>query len=348
MNTHANTLYVQTQGALLSRSGETVIVKIEKVKRLTVPIHHLDGIVCFGRVMVTPSLIELCADRDVAIAYLSSHGRLIARVTPAVSGNVLLRREQYRQADTPDSCIAIARCFVAAKIQNCRLTLLRAAREGRNRGGDEADGISSLQRAIDRLACSIDSLPQAASLDQVRGIEGEAARVYFEHFNLLIRQNADAFQMEGRSRRPPKDRVNALLSFVYAVLTHEMAAAVEAVGLDPAVGFLHADRPGRVSLALDLLEEFRTLIADRLVLSLINLKQVQPDGFEFQPGGAVQMTDATRRTVLAALTARKKDEVRHPLLEEKVSIGLLPHIQARLLARHLRGDLETYPALVLK
>jgi CRISP-associated protein Cas1 len=343
MNTHANTLYVQTQGALLSRSGETVIVKVEKVKRLTVPVHHLDGIVCFGRVMITPSLIELCADRDVAIAYLTTHGRLVARVTPAVSGNVLLRREQYRRADDAESCIAVARCFVAAKIQNSRQTLQRAARDSK-----DSDRSAKLSRAVDRLACSIESLPPATTLDQVRGIEGEAARVYFEHFNLLIRQNIDEFQMNGRSRRPPKDRVNALLSFVYAVLTHEMAAAVEAVGLDPAVGFLHADRPGRVSLALDLLEEFRTLVADRLVVSLINLKQVQPDGFEFQPGGAVLMNEATRRAVLTALTQRKKDEVTHPLLGEKVTIGLLPHLQARLLARHLRGDLDTYPALVLK
>ena len=343
MTTHGNTLFVQTQGAVLGKEGETVRVKVDGQVKLVVPLHHLNGIVCFGRVLVSPSLVQLCAERDVGIAYMSEHGRFVARLVSAVSGNVLLRREQYRRADAAESCLAIARQIIAAKIQNCRTTLLRGGREC----GD-ADKAQQLRRAADRLACTLDVLAKAESIDSARGCEGEAARVYFESFNLLIRQQNESFQMTGRSRRPPLDPLNAMLSFVYSVLTSEMAAALEGVGLDPAVGFLHVDRPGRLSLALDLLEEFRPLLADRLVLSLINLRQVRPDGFQTQPGGAVLMNAETRKTVLAALTQRKREELTHPLLGEKVTIGLLPHLQARLLARHLRGDLETYPALMLK
>lgn len=343
MTTHGNTLYVQTQGAVLGKQGETVRVKVDGQVKLVVPLHHLNGIVCFGRVLISPSLVQLCAERDVGIAYMSEHGRFVARVVSAVSGNVLLRREQYRRADAPASCLAIARQIIAAKIQNCRTTLLRGARES-----EEADRAHQLRRAADRLACTLDVLANSDSINSARGCEGEAARVYFGSFNLLIRQQHEAFQMTTRSRRPPLDPLNAVLSFVYAVLTSEMAAALEGVGLDPAVGFLHVDRPGRLSLALDLLEEFRPFLADRLVLSLINLRRITPNGFITQPGGAVLMIAETRKTVLASLTQRKREELTHPLFSEKVTIGLLPHLQARLLARHLRGDMDTYPALVLK
>jgi len=343
MNTHANTLFVQTQGAALSKSGETVRVKIDGQCKLTVPLHHLEGIVCFGRVLVSPGLLEECARRGLALAYFTEHGRFVARVVGPISGNVLLRREQYRRADDPAACLRVARSIVAAKIQNGRTTQLRAARETSDPARAE-----QLNRAALRLANTLDDVAKAATVDATRGYEGDAARVYFEHFNLLIRQQAESFSMTTRSRRPPLDPLNALLSFVYAVLTHDMVSALEGVGLDPAVGFLHVDRPGRPSLALDLLEEFRTLIADRLVLSLINLKQVQPDGFQTQPGGAVLMADATRRAVLTALTQRKRDEVTHPLFGDKVTVGLLPHLQARLLARHIRGDMADYPALMLK
>lgn len=284
-----------------------------------------------------------CAERDIAISWLTEQGRYLCRVVSAESGNVLLRRQQYRIADAEEMSLPIARSIVAAKIQNSRTVLLRGAREA-----DDEESAAALRRAADRQACSIQALPQAATLDVVRGCEGEAARVYFESFNHLLRQQREAFAMNGRSRRPPTDRINALLSFVYSVLTHDMAAAVSSVGLDPAVGFLHADRPGRLSLALDLLEEFRAVIADRLVISLINLKQVQADGFDIQPGGAVQMTDSTRRTVLGALVQRKKEELTHPLLDQKVPIGLLPIVQARLLARHVRGEFPAYPAFVGK
>jgi CRISPR-associated protein Cas1 len=343
MTTHANTLFVQTQGAYLSQDGETVRVKIDGQVKLTVPLHHLEGIVCFGRVSVSPGLLAKCAQRGLSIAYFTEHGRFVARMQGPISGNVLLRREQYRRADDPGACLRIARSIVAAKIQNSRTTLLRAARESHDAAKTE-----QLGRVATRLANTLDDVAKADSVDAARGYEGDAARVYFEHFNLLIRQQSDAFQMTTRSRRPPLDPLNALLSFVYAILTNDMVSALEGVGLDPAVGFLHVDRPGRPSFALDLVEEFRTLVADRLVLSLINLKQVQADGFETQPGGAVLMNETTRRTVLTALTQRKRDEVTHPLLGDKVTIGLLPHLQARLLARHIRGDLDDYPALVLK
>ena len=343
MKVHGNTLYVQTAGAYLHKDGETVRVEVERETRLTVPLHHLEGIVCFGRVSMSPPLMAECCERDIGVSWMTDAGRFMCRVIGAESGNVLLRRQQYRLADTEASALQIAKSIVAAKIQNSRTVLLRGAREA-----TDSQEEATLRRAVDRLECSIQALPQAESLNVVRGCEGEAARVYFESFNCLLKQQREHFLMTERSRRPPKDPVNALLSFVYSVLTHDMSAALSTVGLDPAVGFLHVDRPGRLSLALDLLEEFRAVIADRLVISLINLKQVQPDGFTTQPTGAVMMSDTTRRTVLAALVQRKKEELMHPLLDAKVPIGLLPLLQARLLARHIRGELPAYPAFVAK
>jgi CRISPR-associated protein Cas1 len=343
MRTHQNTLYVQTQGAYVGRDHETVRVKVDGQVRLTVPLHHLEGIVCFGRVSVSPGLLALCGERPLHISYLSEHGRFLARVVPATSGNVLLRRQQYRLADQSESCLRVSRAIIAAKIQNCRTLLLRSGRET-----EEEQRADELRRAAVQLGCALQTLTVAGTLDSARGCEGDAARNYFAAFNAMIRQQCEAFSMTERSRRPPLDPLNALLSFLYAILTHEMAGALEAVGLDPAVGFLHVDRPGRLSLALDLVEEFRPLLADRLALALINLRQVRAGGFLTQPGGAVVMDDKTRRAVLTALTQRKREEVLHPLLGEQVSIGLLPHIQARLLARFLRGDMDDYPALVLK
>jgi CRISP-associated protein Cas1 len=343
MRIHGNTLYVQTAGAYLHKEGETVKVEVERQTKLTVPLHHLDGIVCFGRVSVSPPLMAECCERDIGVSWMTDEGRFQCRVVGAESGNVLLRRQQYRLADSDETALSIARGIVAAKIQNSCGVLLRGARESEN-----SDEEAVLRRAVDRLECSIQSLPAAESLNVVRGCEGEAARVYFESFSLLLKQQREHFAMTERSRRPPKDRLNTLLSFVYSVLTHDMAAALSTTGLDPAVGFLHVDRPGRLSLALDLLEEFRAVIADRLVLSLINLKQVQPDGFETQPTGAVLMSHSTRRAVLSALVQRKREELTHPLLDDKVAIGLLPLLQARFLARHVRGDLPAYPAFVGK
>ncbi len=343
MKTHQNTLYVQTQGARIGKDYETVRVKVEGEVKLTVPFHHLEGIVCFGNVLVSPSLMGVCSTHDLSISFMTEQGRFLARVMPVISGNVLLRRQQYRLADQPEACLKVGRAIVAAKIQNCRMLLLRAARES-----DVPDKREPLQQGANRLGCALDTLATAPTLDSVRGCEGDAARVYFEKFNHMIRHQQEAFSMNERTRRPPRDPLNALLSFLYSVLTHDMASALEGVGLDPAVGYLHVDRPGRLSLALDLVEEFRPMLADRLALSLINLRQVRGDGFSTQPGGAVLMDASTRKTVLAALTQRKREEITHPLLGEKVTIGLLLHIQARLLARFIRGDIDQYPALVVK
>lgn len=343
MPQYLNTLFITTQGAYLSRDHETIRVKIEGKVALTVPLHHLEGIVCLGRVTVSPAVFALGSERPLNIAFLSEQGRFHARAESPIHGNVLLRRTQYRQADDPVACLAVARPIIAAKIQNARNSLLRAARDYAS-----SDDATELRRAATHMAAVLDDLPKARTLDVARGIEGETARTYFSAFSRMIRQNREAFAMTGRSRRPPRDPLNALLSFAYGMMRHDCAGALEAVGLDPAVGYLHADRPGRLSLALDLMEEFRTLIADRLVLTLINRRQITPDGFSSDPGGAVSLDLATRRTFLKAYQERKREEVKHPLLEESVAVGLLPHVQARLLARTLRGELPEYPALVLR
>lgn len=340
---HANTLYITTQGAYLSRDHATLCVRVEKETRLKVPLHHLEGVVCFGRVGVSHGVYEALGQHAIELSFLSEHGRFLARISPPTSGNVLLRRTQYRLADDPGACLRVARPIIAAKIQNARNTLLRAGRDY-----PDSPDAESFRRAASHLAAMIEQLPAAPDLNAARGIEGETARTYFGAVNGLIRQQTDFFYMNGRSRRPPRDAVNALLSFIYALVRHDCSSALQAVGLDPAVGFLHGDRPGRLSLALDLMEEFRTLIADRLAFTLINRRQVSPDGFTSAPGGAVMLDDKTRRTVLKAYQERKREEVQHPVLNESMTVGVLPHVQSRLLARTLRGDLSEYPALVLR
>lgn len=340
---HANTLYVTTQGAYLSRDHATLCVRVEKETRLKVPLHHLEGVVCFGRVGVSHGVYAALAEHALEMSFLTEQGRFLARIAPPTSGNVLLRRTQYRLADDPVACLRIARPIIAAKIQNARNTLLRSARDY-----PESPDVESIRQAATHLAAMLDQLSTAADLNVARGIEGETARAYFRAVNGLIRPHVQFFHLDGRSRRPPRDPVNALLSFIYALVRHDCAGALQAVGLDPAIGFLHVDRPGRLSLALDLMEEFRTLIADRLAFTMINRRQVRPDGFSTDPGGAVTLDDTTRRTVLKAYQERKREEVRHPVLGESMTVGLLPHVQSRLLARTLRGDLPEYPALVLR
>jgi CRISPR-associated protein Cas1 len=286
---------------------------------------------------------EVFKSRGLGLSFLTEQGRFLARAAAPTQGNVLLRRTQYRLADDPAACLRVARPIIAAKIQNARNLLLRAARDA----GDDAR-TEPLRAAARQMAALLLELPAATGLDQARGIEGNTARVYFQALPGAIRSEEPSFAFAGRNRRPPRDPVNAMLSFVYALLRHDCIGALEAVGLDPAVGYLHVDRPGRPSLALDLMEEFRALVADRLVLALINRRQVRGKGFICDPAGSVAMDDATRRALLVAYQERKREQVTHPLLEEPVPIGLLPHIQARLLARTLRGDLADYPALVLK
>lgn len=338
-----NTLYVTTQGAYLAREGETVLVRVEKETKLRLPIHTLGGIVCFGRVSCSPVLMGLCGKSNVPISFLTERGRFLARVEGPVSGNVLLRREQYRRADDIEFSASIARAIVSAKIANCRNVLLRAAREHTDEKCAQA-----LEKAAYYLARLLDDLKRPVGLDTARGIEGDAAKTYFGVFDHLIVAQREDFYFLQRSRRPPLDKMNALLSFIYTLLTIDVASALEAIGLDPAVGYLHRERPGRSSLALDLMEELRPYIADRLALTLVNRRQVQGKGFTQSETGAVMMDDATRKEVLVAYQKRKQEEITHPFLGETIAVGLLPHVQAVLLARFLRGDLDGYPAFFWK
>jgi len=333
-----NTLYVTTQGAYLAKEGDTVLVSLEGEKRLQVPIHTISSIVCFGRVMCSPFLMGFCAESNVAMSFLSENGKFLARVQGPVSGNVLLRREQYRRADKPDFSARMARYFLIGKITNSRAVLQRVLRDHGNKIVQ-----TDVKGAVALLARSLRRLEIAESLDVLRGIEGETARCYFSVFDHLITHQKNHFHFQGRNRRPPLDNVNCLLSFLYTLVLHDIRSALEGVGLDPAVGFLHRDRPGRPGLALDLMEEFRPFVADRLALSLINLGQVNGKGFAKSETGSVTMTDATRKEVIVAYQKRKQDEILHPFLGEKVAFGVLFHLQALLLARFLRGDLDGYP-----
>lgn len=332
-----------TQGAWLAQDGETVAVRVEQETKLRVPIHTLTGIVCFGQVSCSSFLMGLCAKNGVGISFLTEHGRFLAKVHGPVSGNVLLRRKQYRVSDDEAGTAAIARAVVLGKVGNCRTVLLRAARE---RAAPQED--SSLDKTVLRLRRIIEELLKQNDVDQIRGHEGDAARSYFGVFDDLILTAKDQFFFRGRSRRPPLDNMNALLSFLYTLLTSDTVGALEAVGLDPAVGYLHRDRPGRPSLALDLVEELRPVLADRLALTLVNRQQVSADGFRRLETGAVTMDDDTRKSVLVAWQKRKQEEIVHPFLGEKIPLGLVPFVQANLLARFLRGDLDGYPSFLWK
>lgn len=331
-----NTLFVSTPNAYLSKDGETVVVRVEQETRLRLPIHTISGIVSFGPVSFSPFLLGLCAEKGVSLTMLTEHGRFLAAVHGPLSGNVLLRRAQYRAADEPSSRLSTARFFVAGKISNARTVLLRAARDS---PGGNSTGIES---AVSSLAALLPHVERATSLDELRGLEGDAARRYFAVFPSLIRVPHPAWAMNGRSRRPPLDPMNALLSFLYTLLVHDVRTALLSVGLDPAVGFLHADRPGRPGLALDVMEEFRPFLADRLALTLINRRQLSPDDFQTLENGAVLLTEQPRKIVLQAWQQRKQEEILHPVISERVPIGLLPFVQSMLLARFLRGELPGY------
>jgi CRISPR-associated protein Cas1 len=336
-----NILYVTLQGAHLSREGETVLVRQEDEVKLRVPIRTLQGIVCFGHISCTSHLMSLCAEFGVGISFLTEYGRFLARVQGPISGNVLLRKQQYRASDEPEASARVARAVVVGKVANCRTVLLRAARER-----EPCESRAELEKAGLRLEWTIQEVQRASSVDDIRGHEGNAARTYFSVFDHLIVSEKETFAFAGRSRRPPLDNVNALLSFLYTLLTHDMASALEGCGLDPAVGFLHRDRPGRPSLALDLVEELRPVMADRLALSLMNRRQVSGASFRKTESGGVTMSDDARKEVLAAWQRRKQEEAIHPFLQERVPIGLFPHLQSLLLARHIRGDLENYPPAI--
>lgn len=343
MNHHLNTIFVTSQGAYVAKESETIVVRVEGAIKLQIPALSVESIVCFGRVSCSPALMNFCSERGVTISFLSEHGRFLAKVVGPVNGNVLLRREQYRRADRDDATLDVARAIVTAKVANSRSSLARSLRDRAEENGD-----SVRSSAVRHLGALAGDLGHCNTLDSLRGYEGVAARTYFEAFDAMITQQKDDFFFRQRSRRPPLDNVNALLSFVYTLVMHDVVGALESVGLDPAVGFLHRDRPGRPGLALDLMEELRPYLADRLVLSLVNLKQLSAAEFRKTEGGGVVMSDEGRKTLLVAYQKRKQDELTHPFLQEKVTLGAVPHLQALLLARHLRGDLDGYPAFVAK
>lgn len=341
---HLNTLFVTLDGTYLQKDGAAVAVKFEKETKLRVPLHNLDGIVTFGwDIGCSPQLMAGCSESGVSLSFLNPYGKFMAAVTGKQSGNVLLRREQYRRSDDEAASVAIARNMIAAKLVNCRTVLRRALRDHHSDSGD-----SSLTTAATWFDNRIAATQRASTLESVRGIEGDAAAAYFGAFPKLLTGHDSKIAINGRTKRPPLDPVNALLSFLYAILGHDCRSACEACGLDPQVGFLHRDRPGRASLALDLMEELRPVIADRVALTLLNRRQLTAKDFITKETGGVEMKEATRKTVLAAYQERKQGEIMHPFLQEKVTFGLVPHLQARLLARHLRGDLDAYPAFLWK
>ena len=346
MRRHLNTLYVITEDAWVHKDGENAVVKINGAERGRVPVHLLGGIVCFGPVGVTPALMGHCAKQGVCVSFMSRTGRFLARVEGPVSGNVLLRRSQYRATDDVGTTTTLVRNLVAGKLLNQRTVVRRALRDhGRNMRPEARDRLEACER---RLSGAARRTTQTQSTAALRGIEGEAARAYYKVFSDLVRREGPAFTFTRRSRRPPLDPVNALLSFLYTLLVHDYRSALETVGLDPAVGFLHRERPGRPSLALDLMEELRPILADRLVLSLINRRQVSADDFATAISGAVSLREDARKTVLVAYQERKKGELTHPFLKEKTTLGLVPFVQATLMARRLRGDLDGYPPFLWK
>lgn len=338
-----NTLYVTTERAYLHLDHDTIRMEQGAETPFRMPLLHLGSIVCFGDVLLSPALLHRCAEDGRSVVLLDRTGRFKARIEGPTSGNVLLRWAQYMAAADPARTLTIARNCVAGKIQNCRQVLLRGGRETTNQG----DRIQ-LSSAAEALALILSRLQQCQDTDRLRGYEGEAARSYFSVFDVMIREEREAFRFSARTRRPPLDRMNALLSFLYTLLLNDCVAAAQGVGLDPQIGYLHVLRPGRPALALDLLEEFRPILADRLVLSLINRHQVKPEDFIEYEGGAVYLVEKARKEVIMAYQRRKQDEVHHRVLDKKIPLGLLPHVQARLLARHLRGDIPEYPSFLYR
>lgn len=342
MNVEMNTLFVTTDGASVSKDHETVVIKVDGQPRAQVPLLHLQSIVCMGRSFVTPELMAACAEAGISIAFLTPTGRFLARVEGVPGGNVLLRRAQYRVADSDSMSLSIARSFVLGKITNTRQFLLHAKRDA------SAERQGALAAVCDRLAQYLFSLADAASVESVRGVEGIAAKDYFGVFPLLIKRGEEEFAFKGRSRRPPKDRVNALLSFGYALLMQDCSAAASSVGLDPAVGYLHEERPGRLCLALDLMEELRVPMVDRLVLAMVNRKQFSAADFIEESSGGFRMTDDARKRFLVGYQESKQTEVRHEFLGQNTFYGKVPHLQSLLLARTLRRDVEVYPPFAIR
>ena len=338
-----NVLYVTNPEAYLSKDGENLVVRISDEEVFRVPIHYLEGVVTFGHMGASPALLGMCVEKGVTISFLSQYGKHLATVEGLPKGNVLLRRKQYRWADSEFESATLASAFIIGKIANCRTVLRRFVSDY----GEKVE-TEDIEEAGRLMARNVLKLSKGPMLDEARGIEGETARKYFSVFDKLIVNQKEQFYMRGRNRRPPLDNVNALLSFFYTLLLHETKAALQTVGLDPYVGYLHRDRPGRLSLALDLMEEFRPYMADRVVLSLINRQQVTGKDFIQKESGGVIIKEDARKTLLEAWQKRKQEELTHPFLQEKIPVGLLPYTQALLLARHLRGDIDRYPPFIWK
>jgi CRISPR-associated protein Cas1 len=337
-----NVLYVTTPEAFLSLDGENVVIKKEDEQGTNtstrLPLHNLENIVCFTWQGASPALMGACAERNIGLTFLTPNGRFQGRVSGRVKGNVLLRKKQFEWSEKEAQSVPIAQSFLLGKISNCRKVIERAIR-------DHAMllDVEPLTSASNFMKETLKALPSCTSISDLMGFEGSAAKIYFGVFDHLILQQKGDFKFKERNRRPPLDNMNSLLSFLYTLLTNEAASALEVVGLDPYVGFLHQDRPGRPSLALDLMEELRPIFADRLALSLVNRKQITGKGFTQKESGGILMDDETRKAVLVAWQEKKKEEIIHPYLKEKIPFGLIPHVQAMLLARHLRGDLDAYP-----
>ncbi len=338
-----NTLYVTSSDNYLSLDGENIVIKKEEQEVIRLPLHNVESIVTFGYTGASPALMKACAAQNIALCFLSPNGRFQARIVGEVHGNVLLRKKQYRVSDDEQASLGIAKNMIIGKLYNSRWVIERATRDHALRVD-----VDKLKRASELIKNSTKMVSDCQSLEQLRGVEGESAIRYFGVMDDLILQQKEDFKFVNRSRRPPMDKVNAMLSFAYTLLANDVSSALEGVGLDPYVGFLHRDRPGRVSLALDLMEEMRPVLADRFILTLINKREVNGKGFTVKENGAVIMDDATRKAFLNAWQSRKQETLTHPYLDEKIHWGLLPHVQAMLLARHLRGDLEAYPPFLWK
>lgn len=342
MKKHLNTLYITSDDAFVRKERETFVVEISGQKIFQAPIHAIENIVCFGFKSLTPAIMAFCAENNVSISYLSENGRFLARVVGPQHGNVLLRKAQYAYAEKQEKALKVTQSIVAAKVFNYRSLLLR-----HQRNHPECSS-SEVTAAVNAMARMLEAIRKAQTIDEVRGYEGESASLYFSVLSELIVAQREDFVFSKRTKRPPLDPPNAILSFLYALLANDVRSALETVGLDPYVGFLHSLRPGRPSLALDLMEEFRAYLGDRLMLNLINLRQVTKEDFEMRESGEVRIKDAARKTIISAYQKRKQEEIIHPFLEEKMTIGLLPHIQAQLLAQWIRGDIDAYPPFYMK
>jgi len=334
----ANVLYVTLPEAYLCLDGENVVVKTEEEISMRLPLHNLENIVCFNYQGVSPALMGACIDRNVGLCFLTPNGRFLARITGKVKGNLLLRKKQYQLSENNELSLPIAASFLLGKVSNCRKVIERTLRDHTLLVDTQA-----LAQVSTFLKGTLKAIPQCQDIGELMAFEGSAAKFYFGVFDQLILQQREEFAFKERSRRPPLDNMNSLLSFLYTLLTNEVSSALEAVGLDPYVGFLHQDRPGRPSLSLDLMEELRPVFADRLALSLVNLKQISGKGFSLKESGGILMDEETRKTVLKTWQERKKEELLHPFLKERIPFGLIPHVQSMLLARFLRGDLDAYP-----